>query len=126
VVRGYRPLIVRLRPLFNLLSPVTGLPRLPGTGECLNTAFLSHFHVGEGHDDVAVPLMEAALALAHERGLAALVTGLDVRDPRYRLLTRRFRPTIYRSDVYAAHWSRGDEAVKPLGRRLLAPEIAVL
>ncbi|MFZ2102055.1 MAG: hypothetical protein WAU86_15970, partial [Oricola sp.] len=40
-VTAYRPPLGRLRPLINLASPLTGLPRLPAPGDALGQAYLS-------------------------------------------------------------------------------------
>ncbi len=126
VVRGYRPPVGPVRPLLNALAPITGLPRLPRRGEMLNTAFISHFAVEDGTDQVAAALVDAALMEGRRRGLSALIAGIDVRDPRYRLLKRRYRPVEYLSNAYAAHWANGAAITAELGARLLSPEIAVL
>lgn len=128
VVRGYAGIGGHLRPLLNLVSPLTGLPRLPAVGQAVNTAFLSHFHVRPGQEASAQArvLVRAALALAGERGLDGLLAGGDVRDPVVAALRRYFRPYSYHSDVYAAHWPEGAAAVDGLGERILAPEVAIL
>lgn len=126
VVRGYRPPVGLARPLLNALAPITGLPRLPRRGEMLNTAFISHFAVEDSADAVAAALIDAALMEGRRRGLSALIAGLDVRDPRYRLMKQRYRPVEYLSNAYAAHWPDGAAAAAEPGGRLLSPEIAVL
>lgn len=126
VVRGYRSPVGLARPVLNALAPITGLPRLPRRGEMLNTAFISHFAVDDGAEEVAAALVDAALTEGRRRGLSALVTGIDVRDSRRRFLKRRYRPVEYLSNAYAAHWPDGAAVAAKLGARRLAPEIAVL
>jgi hypothetical protein len=126
VVRGYRSPVGLARPMLNALAPITGLPRLPRCGEKLDTAFISHFAVDDDAEEAAAALIDAALTVGRQRGLSALIVGVDVSDPRYRLLKRRYRPVEYLSNVYAAHWPDGAATAGQLGVHPLSPEIAVL
>jgi len=130
VVSGYRSPICYLRSLMNAAgwaaSMVGGWPRLPKVGEALNSPYLSHFFVEDQREDVAVSLVSKALKIAGSKGYDSLVVGLDTNAPIYKALANRFRAFKYQSNIYAAHWSFGDQAVDKLGGRLIAPEIAVL
>ena len=49
VIKGYSKLFELLRPILNLLSPITGLSKLPNSGDQLSYDIMSHRVIDENH-----------------------------------------------------------------------------
>jgi hypothetical protein len=125
VVRGYAPWLKRLRPLVNLVAPLTGTPHLPPPGAALRQVYLSHVAVEDNDPAVFRALLQAGLALAHRRGFALALTGFATAHP-FAAVARERRAAEYRSLLHLVHWPDGAAAAEALGSRLPHPEIAVM
>ncbi len=125
IVRGYSGPIRWARSLANLVAPLTGMPRLPAPGEQLRQVYLSHLAVEDGDTDTFTALVDAALALALQRGFAVALTGLASRHPFASVLSR-YRPREYRSLLHLVFWNDGRPRAEPPDRRMPHVEIAVL
>jgi hypothetical protein len=126
VVRGYARRMAWARPLSNLLSPLTGVPRLPAVGIPLAFAYASHLAVDDDDADVFEALVGTTLSLARGRGLDQIVFGLSARHPLTPVACARFRSRQYRSRVYVVHWADGAAAAERVDSRPIQLEVAIL
>lgn len=124
VLRGYPRGLSMLRPLWNLVAPVTGLPGLPPAGSRLNQVALSHCAVAEGHRDLFLALVDAALGQAGDRGFDSGFIGLAAANPLADALKRRRRAIAYRTVLHTVHWP--DQPAPTLDGRPAQPEAALL
>lgn len=126
VVRGYSPLLARLRPMINATGWLTGAPPLPAIGTAIPFAFLSHLAIDRDDGDRAMALVDAALAEARAAGVPCLVLGLSARHPLAPVIATRVRHRRYLSQLFLAHWDDGDAFARSLDARPAQPEVAVL
>jgi hypothetical protein len=127
IVRGYSSRLARWRPLINLASPLTGIPRLPREGRELQFAYLSHVAVdGDAGDDVMTALVSGARERAAAKGLDYVVLGLSSRCRSLAAVKRAFKHRAYESVLYVAFWPDGEEAAHALDGRPSYPELALL
>jgi hypothetical protein len=103
-----------------------GLPRLPGVGEPLDFAYLSHLAVDEDRTDVLASLVAALVQRARHRGLEYVVAGFPDRHPFHPIVRRDWARRTYRSALYVACWEDGDGFVRSIDGRPGQPEVAVL
>lgn len=125
MVRGYAPWLARVRPLANLVSPLTGVPILPAAGSPLRQIYLSHVAVED--DDLAVfnSLLTAGLSQARQRGFGVALTGFASMHP-FAAIANRRGAVRYRSLLHLAHWPDATSSVEALMHRTPHPEIAVM
>lgn len=128
VVRGYSPLLGRVRPLANLLARPLGIHRLPEVGEALRSAFVSHLAVDQDDPEVLRALLEALEDEALDRGLESLTLSLARGGPLFAHARRLLPHWAYTSVVYTVHWPDGAAAVAALREdpRPLHLDVAVL
>jgi hypothetical protein len=126
IVRGYSPRLAWARPVSNLLSPLTGFPRLPAVGGSVSFAYLSHLAVDDDDPAVFTALLQAARHAAAHRGLDHLCIGLGTAHPLASVAQARFGVREYRSRAYVVHWDDGAEAVRALDGRPIHLEVAIL
>jgi hypothetical protein len=127
VVRGYSSRLARWRPLINLTSPVTGIPRLPRQDTPLRFAYLSHLAIdGDLGDDVITALVSAGCERATEKNLDYAVLGLSARCPWLSAVRRAFNHRPYESVLYVAFWPDGESLANALDARPSSPELALL
>jgi hypothetical protein len=125
MVRGYAPWLAQMRPLANLVAPLTGMPRLPDPGSPLRQAYLSHVAVED--DDTAVfrPLLTAGLSQARRRGFDIALTGFATTHP-FASVTKRQSAVRYRSLLHLVHWPDAASLIDASTHRTPHPEIAVM
>jgi hypothetical protein len=127
IVRGYSPRLARSRVFLNLVSPFTGIPRLPRHGTQLQFAYLSHLAVEQDDDeDVVRTLVAGARDVAAEKGLDYVVLGLSSTCAALTAVTRAFKHRAYESVLYVAFWPEDEAAVRALDERPSHPELAIL
>jgi len=123
VVRGYSPPLALARPLLNVISPLTGMPRMPETGQPLRQVYLSHVAVDEDDSRIFQSLLSAGLTLSRQRGFDVALTGFSSLHP-FSAVVRRRAALHYRSDLYLVSWDKaGPERTEA---RLPHPEIAIM
>ncbi|HEY2952460.1 MAG TPA: hypothetical protein VGK40_07755, partial [Verrucomicrobiae bacterium] len=110
----------------NLITRVTGGPRLPAVGETLASAFVSHLTVAPDHPGALLDLLSELRAAAATRGLEFLTLGFAANDPRLATLHRKFRCREYRSRICLVRWPDVGNSAGELDGRILAPEVALL
>ena len=125
VVRGYAPGLAGIRPLLNLISPLTGLPRFPAVGQPLRQAYLSHVAVEDQDGDTFRALLSAGLTLARQRGFDVALTGFASAHP-FCAVVRQRGALNYRSDLYLVHWGDGALPRGNAADRPPHPEIAIM
>ncbi len=125
VIRGYAPKLRRTRPVFNLVAPFIGRPRLPGPGARLESAFLSHLAVDDDGESL-VALIAAACERALRRGIDYVMLGMAMRHPLAAVVRKRFPCHEYVSMIYVVFWEDGKQAADALDGRLPHPEVAIL
>jgi hypothetical protein len=126
VVRGYSPILRRVRPLVNVAAGLFGQPYLPAPGLPLRFAYVSHIAVDEDREDVVTALIAAQIHNARKRDLDYVVTAFPDRHGFQGVVRRHWRHRAYGSVVYAAHWPGGDSLVQRLDHRPAQPEVAIL
>jgi hypothetical protein len=126
VVRGYSPSLGRLRPLVNMLSPLTGSPRLPRVGTAVSFAHLSHLAVADDEPELLMRLVAGAMQLAALRGIEHVSLGLSARSPLLPAMVDSFRCRRYLSRVYVVSWREGASAAAAIDSRPTYLEAATL
>jgi predicted N-acetyltransferase YhbS len=126
VVRAYCTRLRLARPLWNLLAPLRGSPRLPPVGTALAFGYLSHLAVDDDDPRVFQALVDAGLRAAAGRGLEHLTLGLAERNPLAATALTRFRSRPYRSRAYLVYWSDGETAAGAVDARPMHLEAAIL
>ena len=102
VVRGYEAGLGRLRPLANAFGPFTGMPHLPAVGTRLPQAALSHYAADDAR--LFAPLIAAARAVAHRRGIPTMFLGLPETDPSLETIRSRILAVDFVTRLYAVQW----------------------
>jgi hypothetical protein len=125
VVRGYQGLLGQARPLWNVITPLTGWPTLPPPNTALKHGYVSHLAVANDHPMVFAALLRHAHSVAVERRYQFLMLGLAAADTKNRLM-RAYQTLCYPSQITIAAWDEDLEAVAGLDDRPLGVEIALL
>ncbi len=125
VVRRYPSYLRSLRPLANILAPVTGLPCLPQEGEPLRQIAFTHLAVEQDDPEIFLSLVEAGLDLAHRLHFGVAAIGFASSRVWTKALKLRSRAIEYRTSLYLVHWL---QAVSPLPslEEYAHPEMALL
>jgi len=126
VIRGYAPWLTLARPALNLITRVTGGPRLPAVGKTLANAFVSHLAVAPDKPEALNALIAELRAVAAVRDLELLTLGFAANDPRLATIRGKFRCREYRSRIYVVRWPNLGGSASELDGRVLAPEVALL
>jgi hypothetical protein len=126
VIRGYAPWLAFVRPAFNLWARVANQPQLPGIGETLRNAFVSHLACRNDEPGVLLSLINKLRRTANQRGIQLLTLGFDANDPRLTIIRGNLRLRAYRSRIYVVRWPGIGGTARHLHRQLLAPEVALL
>lgn len=126
VVRGYAGPIAAARPLYNAAAPWLGLPRLPGPGEPVPHAYVSHVAVDHDRADVLLPLLAAAMRRGAAAGLAYLTLAFCEGHPLLEPVRRRSLHLAYRAILYTVCFPGAEAARAALGARTPHVELAVL
>jgi hypothetical protein len=126
VVRGYSLQLACARPAANVLSRLTGSPRLPRVGEQLDMAYVSHVAVGDGDPQILEALLRRALGRAAERRIALVALGFSRRNVLAQVVARGFRAREYRSHIYVAFWPDGAGAADAIEDLPCHLEVAIL
>ncbi|MHA6264886.1 hypothetical protein ACXYMO_16940 [Arenibacterium sp. CAU 1754] len=125
VVTGYNPWLARARPLVNLVSPLTGLPKLPPFGAALPMAYLAFFTVAGNDATCALALLRAARAEARARQFSFVSLGLVQDDPLWPTLSA-LRHRDYGATLYTVTWKDGEIAPPPEQFHLAKVELSLL
>ena len=80
-VVGYSPRMQAARSIFNLIAPVVGGARMPGTGHALNCAAIAHICVPGSSPEVLRALLASTHNELRHTGISFINIGLDTRDP---------------------------------------------
>lgn len=126
VIHGYSKRLGRVRPLFNLVAPITSRPRLPPPGSQLQSAFLSHVAVQQDDGEALVSLIRHACNAARSRKLDYVMVAFAERNPLAEAVRKNFSCHEYVSMIYVVYWKDGSEAVDSLDDRIPHPEVAIL
>lgn len=125
MVRGYAPGLAIMRPLLNLISPLTGMPRMPAADQPLRQAYLSHVAVEDEDSETFQALLTAGLTRARQQGFDVALTGFASAHP-FSAVVRRRGALHYRSDLYLVSWDNTGPARTDNEVRLPHPEIAIM
>jgi hypothetical protein len=125
-VTGYSKQLTRLRPFFNVATPLLRQPRLPAPGQEIQSAFLSHVSVEQGDEDALLALIGFAARQAAAQDIDYLVLGFADRDPFSHLVRKRFSCHRYESMIYLVYWEDGREYASTIDERIPHPEVAIL
>lgn len=80
-VIGYSPRMKAARAMFNLVAPVVGGERMPGTGQALNCVTIAHICVPGDRPEVMRALLTSAHNELRRARISFINVGLDTRDP---------------------------------------------
>jgi hypothetical protein len=119
VACAYRRPLGTLLPVYNAYARLTSKIPLPRVGQALDLTHLAFLAVAPPLDQEIVALIEDALAI---NPTAVLTLGLHTSHPWLASLVRTYRPTSYRTWIYAVNF---DDSVS-LDGRPAQPEVAVL
>jgi hypothetical protein len=125
VVRGYSPLLGKIRPVYNCAAGILGGLKLPAVGNDLAICSAFAIAVDNNDPDVFGQLLAAACEEAGRRKCDHLAVGLHSRDTLCRTMKKR-RHFLYKSDLYVVHWDDGMEDFKALDDRVPYMEVATL
>ena len=123
IIADLAPSLRRLRHAINLAAFTTGRPLLPGPGNQLNMAYASHAAFDLDDSATACALIAGACAVASQRGIKLVSTGLPANAPIVPQLIRRFKPWVSQSVIYAV--SQQPQSLD-LDKRSVWMEIATL
>ncbi len=126
VITGYAERLDRLRPLFNLVAPLLGRPRLPSPGSRLESGFLSHVACDPDDAGTMEAMIRYACRGALQRGLDYVMIAFAERNPLTAMIRDRFSCHSYASVVYAAYWEDGRDTADSLDGRMPHAEVAIL
>jgi len=125
VLVGYSGMVKTVRPLYNLVARLGGLPRLPSPGSLLKHCFMSFVAVDGDELDVFRALLDSIHSQVAAQGYDYLMVGLHQRDPLLRA-AREYPHRDYVSRLYVVYWEDGAEVCKLLDGRVPYLELAVL
>lgn len=80
-VVGYSRRMQAARSIFNLVAPVVGGARMPGTGHALNCVTVAHICVPGERPEVLRALLASTHNELRRTGISFINIGLDTRDP---------------------------------------------
>ncbi len=126
VVRDYSAWTRRLRPVHNLLAPLSGLPSLPPPGAALSIAYLSHLAIEDSDHDGVTDLIRAGLRKAAARGIPNATFALSARHPLSSVVRATFRHQAFSSRVYLVDWDGHARHSKLECGTVTHPEAAIL
>ena len=126
VVRGYSRRLACARPAANVLSRLTGSPRLPPVGAQLAMAYVSHVAVGDGDPEILEALLRRALDRAAERNIELVALGFSRRNVLAQVVARGFWAREYHSRIYVAFWPDGAGAADAIEDLPCHLEVAIL
>lgn len=119
VARGYRQPLAAALPLYNTWARLSRRVPLPRINSHLDQTFLSFLAEGGATPTDVVALVRDALAICDSE---VLTLGLHGEHPALPALRRAFKPTSYRTLVYAVSFDELPE----IDDRPVQPEVAVL
>jgi len=123
-VVGYSPRMQAARTIFNLVAPVVGGARMPGTGHALNCVSIAQVCVPGERPEVLRALLRSTHNELRRSGIAFINIGLDTRDPLSSALEGFFaQPTDVNACVTT---SRGGIPCEPLDEAPIHYEIALV
>lgn len=119
VACAYRRPLNTLLPIYNAYARLTKKVLLPRVGHALDLTHLAFMAIAPPLDGEVTALIDDALAISPT---AVLTLGLHAGHPWLASLVRAYRPTTYRTWIYAVNF---DDSVA-LDGRPAQPEVAVL
>jgi hypothetical protein len=122
VVSYHGPLAI-IRPVYNFVGRVAGLPPLPAPGAFLESVTGACVAVRDNSPDLFAPLLAAACRRAAGRGFSHLLVQFSERDPLLEA-ARRFFHVPYTSTVYTFTFKGGEPP--PLDGRVPYVEMATI
>jgi len=125
VLAGYGGMVKTIRPLYNLVARLGGLPRLPSPGSELRHCFVSFMAIDGDDSDVFRALLGSIQSHVAAQGYDYFLVGLHECDP---LLptAREYPHRDYVSRLYVVYWEDGAEVCRSLDGRVPYLELAVL
>ena len=124
VVRGYAPMLGRMRPLLNLWLGLRGRPQLPTIGSRVPIAYISHFAAERDRSDLGVAIVRALCGRAAGRDIRLLTVGFAAGHPLLDALRQEFPVRTYTSRICRVQWQDAPEA--ELDARIPHLEVATL
>lgn len=125
IVRGYRPALGKIRPLYNLAAGFFGGVKLPEVGSNLAISYAFAIAIENNDADIFEQLLAAVCKEAERRHFDYLAVGLHNRDPLCQA-AKRTRHFLYKSNLYVVHWEDGIKEFNTLDNRVPYLEIATL
>jgi len=119
IAQAYRPPLQALLPIYNTYARLTRKVSLPPVGTPLDQTYLAFLAMTPDLESKLPSLLEDALAITSSQ---VLTFGLHSDHPQLEILSRRFRPALYRTCIYAVNF----ENSTTLDGRPAQPEVALL
>ncbi|MBO8170883.1 MAG: hypothetical protein H0Z33_03220 [Bacillaceae bacterium] len=127
MIHSYHGKIKRIKPVYNMLSTVTGLPALPEEGKAFSYLYVSHTAVKDNDDTVFDDLFAFIYGAFTDKPYDFIMVGFSEQDPLIRI-PEKYRHIKYPSILYLVHWDEPDEPIRDarLSRQIPYLEIARL
>lgn len=121
-VVSYKEPLRTLRPILNLISPITGYPLLPREGEKLNT-FYSTFNVVTNNDPMIFKTLLNELSCLNLE-YNYFTFGLAKNDPLYEGIKFSCKETVFK--IYGVTYENNERIFSTLNKKIPYLEIAML
>jgi hypothetical protein len=127
VARRYPSVVSALRPLINLVAPLTGNPQLPAIDQPLRLAVLSLVAVEGDDQSVLFELLRGASGVAARFGLSGAIFGTAHGTQARETVRRHFRLAIeYETRLFLVHWPDANDHIARIAKATPAPELGYL
>ena len=125
VLNRYSKLYKRTRPLYNLIAPLIGMPKLPAVGQELQYLNGAIPVVKDDDPDVFRSLVDTILYNSQGRQWDFLVIGLHATHPLKKTLDE-YKAIRYRSKIFMVYWGDQQKFVDSIKEESLYLELGCL
>ena len=101
VVKGYKPPLNKLRPLYNLYAKAFGHLTLPKEGTALEQIYISFFVCKSSDTSRQLQLLKEASSHIKTRGASIAIIGLDSRHPLCDTIEHKLKAKRYQTNIDA-------------------------
>lgn len=125
IIKGYSPLLNKVRPLYNCVAKLFRFPGFPAIGKNLAVCYAFSIAIDNNDAEVFEQLLSVVYNEAGKYQHDYLILGLHSRDPLCHV-AKSIRHFLYKSNLYVVHWEDGIEEFEALDGRVPYLEIATL
>lgn len=124
VIKGYKPPLCQLRPLYNLFAKLSTRVLLPQVNSMLEQIYIAFFACT--NDELQLDAIKEAAQIAKSKGASSCILGLSSEHPSVDVLKKKLKADVYETDIEMVNLD-GKEATLMLDKeRLIQPEVALL